>query len=387
MIGISRAFLMLLVMAALSSCHDTIHMHPFEEPVADEKAMLTLHIDKTAPQLGAIIDYTVSPAVIIYSDDLPERAVEHVRAADGQRGDRDLILQRAHSLAESFSQIAPYAPDGDSWDLYLKYEVYAGTAETVKQGLVEPVYSRSLKYRADAPAPELDTEVELPFGDLTVVAVAQYVPAGTQDDWFFRTTPLYNVVRDMDKCQGVCDNVYRDCFVVGQEYHIEPTGIDGNVQRLSATLTRPQGRYMVIADDYGTYLNIGNTAIADVSAHILYPSYINTAYSVLDHIPVASSYGFGYDFCPSLVYADGLPYVRLGDDWSFVNGNRSNFNVNVTVVNKINGETINDNPGILVPVFPGRVTFVVGHWLSEIKGGGGGVLIDPDFTDEIVIRF
>jgi len=144
---------------------------------------------------------------------------------------------------------------------------------------------------------------------------------------------------------------------------------------------------MVIADDYETYLNIGNTAIGDVCSHILYPSYINMAYSVIDHIPIASSYGFGYDFSPSLVNADKSPYVRLGDDWSFVNGNRSNFNINVIVSNKISGETINNNPDILVPIFPGRVTLVVGHWLSEIKGEGGGVSIDPDFTNEIVIKF
>ncbi len=387
MIDILRVILIVLAVFGLSSCHDTIHIHPFDEPTANEKATLTLHIDITTPQLGAIIDYTVSPAVIIYSDDLPEKTVAHARAADENREDRELIVQRAHSLADSFDQIAPYNPDGDNWELNLRYEVYAATAESVKQGFVNPIYSRSVKHSADAPMQELDTEIELPFGYITVVAVAQYMPAGTQGDWFFKTTPLYNVVCDINKRQGEQDNIYRDCFVLGQEYYIEPTGIDGNVQHITATLTRPQGRYIVIADDYETYLNIGNTAIGDVCSHILYPSYINMAYSVIDHIPIASSYGFGYDFNPSLVVADKSPYVRLGDDWSFVNGNHSNFNINITVSNKISGEIINDNPGILVPVFPGRVTLVVGHWLSETKGGGGGVSIDPDFTDEIVIKF
>jgi len=387
MIDILRVLLILSVAFGLSSCHDTIHMHPFDEPVANEKALLTLHIDETVPQLGAIIDYTVSPAVIIYSSDLPEKNIVHARAAERNRNERVSIMQRAHSLADAFDQIAPYEPDGDDWELNLKYEVYAATAESVKQGGVEPIVSRSVRCRADAPVSCLDTEVELPFGHVTVLAVAYYVPAGTQSDWFFKTSLLHNIACDMGKRQGEQDNVYRDCFVVGQEYYIEPSGIDGNVQHVTATLTRPQGRYMVIADDYETYLNISNTEISDVSSNVHYPSYINTAWSLLDKIPVASSYDFGYGFCPSLVYADGAPYVRLGDDWSFVNGNRSNFNINVKVSDKTNGETVNNNPGILVPVFPGSVTLVVGHWLSETKEDGGGVLIDPGFTDEIVITF
>lgn len=120
MIDILRVILIVLAVSGLSSCHDTIHIHPFDEPTVNEKATLTLHIDITTPQLGAIIDYTVSPAVIIYSDDLPEKTVAHARAADGNREDRELIVQRAHSLADSFDQIAPYDPDGDNWELNLK---------------------------------------------------------------------------------------------------------------------------------------------------------------------------------------------------------------------------------------------------------------------------
>jgi len=367
-------------------------MHPFEEPVANEKATLSLHVDNAAPKLGAIIDYTISPPVIFYSDDLPEgtlaRALNAARAADENPAAREQILQRAHSLAEAFDDIAPYALDGDEWRLLLKYEVYAGTIEQVKKGLVKPFHVGDVEYRADVTQPEHEVEVELPFGFVTVVAVGQYVPAGTSGDWFFKTTPLYDVVSNMDKRQGEHDNVYRDCFVVGQEYHIEPTGIDGHVQHVTATLTRPQGRYMAIADDYETYLNIGGVGIEDVVSHIYYPSYINVAYSVLSHMPVESSYDFGYDFAPSLACADEAPYVRLGDDWSFVNGDRSNFNVDITVSDKSDDRVINDNSGILVPVFPGRVTLVVGHWLTEeSQKGGGGVSIDPGFTDEIVVTF
>ncbi len=381
-----RFVLLLVGMAAgLASCHQTIHIHPSSEPGTDEKVWLTLHVDNDAPQLGAVIDYTVTPAVIIYADDLPQQAVG--RAEAGGSGERGDLLLRARSLADALDQIAPYDLDGDNWELRLKYEIYAGTADQVRQGAAKLFHSREIVYRADRFHPEHDVEVELPFGDVTVVAVAHIAPAGSEGDWFFVTSTLRNLVCDMDRRQGEHDNVYRDCFVAGEEYHIEPTGIDGSERRITATLNRPQGRYIVVADDYETYLGIAATDLADAGAHVHYPSYVNVAWSVLSGAPVDSSFDFGYDFRPALNYAEGAPYVRLGDDWSFVNGTRSDIHVDVTVSDREDGRVISRNPGILAPLFPGRVTLVVGHWLTEVKEGGGGVLIDPDFSDEIIIHF
>ncbi len=379
--------LLVCVAAGLSSCHSTIHIHPDREPGTDEKVWLTLHVDNAAPRLGTIIDYTVTPAVIIYADDLPQQAVDRARAASGSAEKHGEQLLRARALADAFEQVASYDLDGDNWELRLKYEIYAGTANQVRQGAAPLFHSGETVYRADTFHPEHDVEVELPFGDVTVVAVAHIVPAGTEGDWFFETSTLRNVVCDMDRWQDGHDKIYRDCFVVGEEYHIEPSGIDGNERRITATLTRPSGRYVVIADDYETYLGIAATNLADAESHIHYPSYINVAYSVLSGAPVDSSFDFGYDFRPALVYAEEAPYVRLGDDWSFVNGDRSDIHVDITVSDRTDGRVVSRNPGILVPLFPGRVTLVVGHWLTEVNEGGGGVLIDPDFSDEIVIHF
>lgn len=376
----------LSVLMALSACHDTIHIHPWEERADNEKAVLTFRIDNSTPQLGAVVDYTVTPPVIIYSDDLPGATPAHTRTGE-YAGTLGTVVERARSLADAFDEIAPYVLDGDKWELHLKYEVYAATARQVRDGGVRPVYGDEVTYRADVACPGQDVEVELPFGTVTVVAVACFTPAGVDGDWFYRTEPLYNLICDIEKRQGEHDNVYRDCFVVGQEYRIEPTGIKDNVQQVTATLTRPQGRYMVIADDYETYLHIGGAGITDAVSRIWYPSYINTAYSVLDRLPIASSFNFGYDVTPSLAYAGGMPYVRLGDDWSFVNGDRSNFNIDITVSDRNDGRVINSNTGVRVPVFPGRVTLVVGNWLTTVNDGGGGVVIDPDFNNEIVIRF
>ncbi len=382
--------LLLPILAGLTSCHQTIHMHPWEEevPVADARVLLTLHVDNSAPRLGAVIDYTVSPAVIIYADDLPASVT--ARAASDVPEARDALVLRAGSLADAFDEIAPYRPDGDRWELRLKYEVYAGTAAQVRSGNAPLVKRGGATWRADAHEPAHDVGLEVRPGAITVVAVADIVPAGTADDWFFNTSAgRGSLVSIMEKRQGEHDNVCRDCFVVGQEFVVEPPRYDGDVRHLTATLTRPQGRYMVIADDYETYLGMAGANLAGTMSHIQYPSYINVAYSALLRRPTESSFGFGYDFTPSLTHADGAPYVRLGDDWSFVNGDRSNFMVDITVREKDDGSVVSNNPGILVPVFPGRVTLVVGHWLTEKadESGDGGVSIDPDFSNEIIIRF
>jgi len=394
-----KPFLNLCLAVAVSmtfaSCHDTIHIHPWDEPDTKETVHLTLRIDNRAPRLGAVVDYTVEPPVISYSDDLPDGAVKRIAARnDEPRGgnytaNRVEAASRALALAEVFEHIAPYDLDGDKWDLYMKYDIYPCKADKVGNGDVLPIYSHSVSYRADVLQPEHDVEIDIPFGDITVVAVAYMVPAGTDGDWFFNTSVLYSIFCDMNRRQGLHnDNIYRDCFVVGQEFHISPTGMDGNVQHLTATLTRPQGRYMVLADDFDTYLTIGGKDIEQTVARIHYPTYVNTAYSVTAHVPTSSDFNFGYETDPLQINADNSSYVRLGDDWSFVNEPRSNINVNISVVDKdIPANIISNNPGVTVPLFSDRVTLVVGHWLTVKSEGGGGVIIDPNFTEEIIIKF
>lgn len=397
--AIMKAFLNIIPVIAISlafvSCHETIHIHPWEEPVVNETVRLTLRIDNSTPQLGAVVDYTIDPPVIFYSDDLPDDVLNRASTRNDRTQDENSVANtakaasRATALAEAFEQVAPYNLDGDKWNLYMKYEIYPCTAEEIGHGTITPIYSSSVSYRADEMQPEHDLEIDIPYGDITVLAVAYLVPSGCDGDWFFDTSVLYSVVCDMNRRQGLQnDNIYRDCFVVGQEFHVSTSGIDGYVQHLTATLTRPQGRYLVLADDYATYLAIGGKDFESTVARIHYPTYVNTAYSVITRVPTSSGFDFGYEVYPTLIHAGDSPYLYLGDDWSFVNEPRSNINVNISVVDRDNSDNIiSNNTGIVVPLFSNRVTLVVGHWLTVKSEGGGGVVIDPGFVDEIVIKF
>ena len=383
-----RAFMLgmfaLTVAAMLTGCHETIHIHPWE---SNEEVRLKLRVTNDAPKLGAIIDYTINPPVIIYSDEVPEKAMTRAPRTPHPGDDRFPSLEgRARSLAEAFEEIAPYELDGDNWELHLKYEIYAGSFDDVRAGQ-SLIHTAKAIFRADDLHPVHDVEIELPFGTVTVVAVGHIVPAGHDADFFYETSTLHTIISNLEMRNGEYDNVYRDCFVTAQQFHTEPTGIDGHVQYLEAVMTRPQGRYFVLADDYEDYLSVSKLGIDDAKGSIYYPSYINIAYSLLSRLPVASGFNFGYVSDLQLTQADGKPYVRLGDDWSFVNGDRSNFNVDISVKDRSDDTLISNSPGVLVPLFPDMVTLVVGHWLTEQAEGGGGVMIDPGFTDEIVLHF
>lgn len=143
--------LLLSAVAVLPSCHETIHMLPSKEPLTSEEVelLLRLHIDNDAPQLGAIIDYTVSPPIIILSDEVPSKAT----STGDDSSTHGALLQRAHNLADAFNEIAPYDLDGDRWEFHLKYEVYAATADQVNRGQAKPVHVGNVTFRADEKGP------------------------------------------------------------------------------------------------------------------------------------------------------------------------------------------------------------------------------------------
>lgn len=382
--AILTAMLSVLVPTALTSCHETIHIHP--HPVS-EKVTLTLIIDNDAPQPGAVVDYTITPPVIIYSDEVA--ATHHNRAGEisPQRAAEIAAAEaRSRQLIDRFDEIAPYEPDGRAWDILLRYEIYDKEASQVPDA--EPVYANAILIPADTRRPRHDVELELPYGVVCVVASAQYVPKGSVNDYFFLTDPIHTLTCDMDLRQGQEDKFYRDCFCVSQQFHIEPTETDGAEQHYEATLKRPQGRFMFLADDYETYLKIAGVSLDDTQSHLHYPAYVNVAYSLLQGIPTSSGYDFGFEATPRLFTVDAAPYVDLGHDWSIVNVGESTLPIALTIYDDHINNPINAHDGVQVPVFKDKVTLAVGHWLTERgQGGGGGFRVDPSFTDEIVIHF
>ena len=79
-----------------------------------------------------------------------------------------------------------------------------------------PYYIHEATYRGDHSHPVHDMEIDLPFGDVTVLAVAHIVPKGHTDDYFFNTRNLSTIISFLENRQGKHDNVYRDCFGIAE---------------------------------------------------------------------------------------------------------------------------------------------------------------------------
>lgn len=370
-------------MTLMTGCHATIHQHPHVET---QQATLTLIIDNRAPRPGAVVDYTIDPPVIFYSDELPES----VKPKGGSNrselsAERQAQLvgaeSRSRSLVDHFDDIAPYEPEGEGWDIFLTYEVYDVTADKVNAS--EPIYANRLLFEADSEMPRHDVDVVLPVGAVTVVASAQYVPDDLLADYFFLTDPIYKIVCDIEKRCGGDDKLYRDCFTGARELYVDPD----KQQHYEMTLTRPQGRFFIIADDYEEYLRVAGIPVEQAHAHIHYPAYVNTSYSIIDDLPTESGYDFGFESVPQKMDIDGAPYVQLGHDWTIVNKQQSNLPVDISVYHQDPQSPTSHNPGVSVPVFNNMVTLCVGHWLTVKSEGGGGVGVDPNFDNEIVIHF
>lgn len=371
------------IVMLLTACHETIHQHPH---VVTEPATLTIIIDNRAPEPGAVVDYTITPPVIIYSDNLPE-SVRPAGSANlaSMPPERQAQIaaaeSRSRSLVDHFDEIAPYKPQGEGWDILLVYEVYDVTADRIRDA--KPIYTNRVIFEADSEMPRHDVDLELPLGAVTVVASAQYVPDDLTDDYFFITEQVYMITCDIEKrCNGD-DKLYRDCFVGAKELNVDPE----RQRHYEMTLTRPQGRFFFIADDYEDYLSVAGVPLENAHSHIHYPAYVNVSYSIIDGIPTASGSDFGFENSLRAMTIEGEPYVELGHDWTFVNRDRSNLPIDVTVYHDDITHPTSHNPGVSVPVFNNVVTLCVGHWLTEKSEGGGGVGVDPDFDNEIVITF
>lgn len=375
--------LAMMAVLILGGCHATIHQHPHEEM---EAATLTIIIDNRAPEPGAVVDYTIDPPVIFYSDALPESVKQKssgqgtVRSPERQ-AELTRAEERSRALVDHFDEIAPYEPKREGWDIFLTYEVYDVTADKVKE--TEPIYANRVMFDADSEMPSHDVQIELPYGAVTVVASAQYVPDGRMADYFFITDPIHTITCDIDKRCNDDDKLYRDCFTGLEELFVDPS----RQTHYEMTLTRPQGRFFFIADDYEEYLRVAGIPVEQAHSHIHYPAYVNTSYSIIDDLPTESGQDFGFENTPWKQDIDGQPYVHLGHDWTLVNRDQSNLPIDVTVYHTDLSNPTSHNGGVKVPVFKNVVTLCVGHWLTLQSEGGGGVGIDPNFDNEIVIHF
>ena len=362
-------FLVLALILALgmTSCCETIHEYPDEGRAA---VSLTMNVRNLAPEIYTVVDYTIDNANpgIFGIDEW--RSLES-RAFDAPQFER-------YYLGEN--KIA-----SNEWNLRLVWEIYYGTNEEVRIGRGDLIERKVQLIDAAIELPSYTTEIDLPAGTYTLLAWADYVPIGMEDDHFYDTQNMSAIKSDLVLREDCQDNDLRDCFARTYEFRIENVKYLGEPRHYETTLTRPQGRYVVLATDYKDYLDLSNVPVEQNSVDCFYPTFLNVGYSIPEARPNLSASQIGYKFTPMRYIFDEKEMVSLGDDYSFVNGKESHLILNLTVTNP-QGNEISKNENIDIPIYPDKLTIVLGRFLAN-SGNSGGLGIDDRFENEIVIKF
>lgn len=351
----------------MTSCCETIHEYPDEGRAA---VSLTMNVRNLAPEIYTVVDYTIdntNPGIF---------GIDEWRSLESRTFDAPQFER--YYLGEN--KIA-----SNEWNLRLVWEIYYGSNEEVRIGRGDLIERKVQLIDAAIELPSYTTEIELPAGTYTLLAWADYVPIGTEEDHFYDTQNMSAIKSDLVLREGCRDNDLRDCFARTYEFRIENVKYLGEPRHYETTLTRPQGRYVVLATDYKDYLDLSNIPVEQNNVDCFYPTFLNVGYSIPEARPNLSASQIGYKFTPMRYIFDEKEMVSLGDDYSFVNGKESHLILNLTVMNP-QGNEISKNENIDIPIYPDKLTIVLGRFLAN-SGNSGGLGIDDKFEEEIVIRF
>ena len=357
----------LILALGMTSCCETIHEYPDEGRAA---VSLTMNVRNLAPEIYTVVDYTIdntNPGIF---------GIDEWRSLESRTFDAPQFER--YYLGEN--KIA-----SDEWNLRLVWEIYYGSNEEVRIGRGDLIERKVQLIDAAIELPSYTTEIELPAGTYTLLAWADYVPVGTEEDHFYDTQNMSAIKSDLVLREDCQDNDLRDCFARTYEFRIENVKYLGEPRHYETTLTRPQGRYVVLATDYKDYLDLSNIPVEQNNVDCFYPTFLNVGYSIPEARPNLSASQIGYKFTPMRYVFDEKEMVSLGDDYSFVNGKESHLILNLTVMNP-QGNEISKNENIDIPIYPDKLTIVLGRFLAN-SGNSGGLGIDDKFENEIVIKF
>lgn len=357
----------LILALGMTSCCETIHEYPDEGRAA---VSLTMNVRNLAPEIYTVVDYTIdntNPGIF---------GIDEWRSLESRTFDAPQFER--YYLGEN--KIA-----SNEWNLRLVWEIYYGSNEEVRIGRGDLVERKVQLIDAAIELPSYTTEIELPAGTYTLLAWADYVPIGTEEDHFYDTQNMSAIKSDLVLRENCQDNDLRDCFARTYEFRIENVKYLGEPRHYETTLTRPQGRYVVLATDYKDYLDLSNIPVEQNNVDCFYPTFLNVGYSIPEARPNLSASQIGYKFTPMRYVFDEKEMVSLGDDYSFVNGKESHLILNLTVMNP-QGNEISKNENIDIPIYPDKLTIVLGRFLAN-SGNSGGLGIDDKFENEIVIKF
>lgn len=357
-------YILPIIVLALTGCHSTVHEHP---DAGDAFVTLTMKVKTAGPEIYSVIEYTNESRVIFSAKDY--------RFPNSRSDIRSTLSQH----------LAKTAVDTEKWDMRLVWELYDGTREDIRNGNAALIQRDTAIIDFSQEMPYHTIQFKAPSGRYTLLAWSDFIPKGTINDYYYDTHDL-NILHSELELRRTCENNdQRDCFSQAYDFEISRVDFNGQKRYYETTLIRPQGRYVILATDYDTYLNLSSTPVEQNNVSIVYPSFINVDYSVLEEKPRDGVTGMSYSMQPRVYDFEEQTTVCVADDYSFVNGEISYVNVNMAVYNP-QGAQLSTNKNIEIPLYADYLTVIVGKFLATSKGSGG-IKVDDGFENEVIIPY
>ena len=214
--------------------------------------------------------------------------------------------------------------------------------------------------------------VRLQEGNYVVKAWTDFRES-TSESPYYRVTNFSQIM--LDRHPGL--TAYQDAFSGSKSF-----GVSGTLQSTSVEvpMTRPVGRYMLIAEDFTEMLEKTEYAPEELNVTVSYTGFYPDTYSVMTDRLTDSLTGENYIIKPESL-ADGKALV--GTDFMLMNSGGSSTSLQIRIVNA-KGEVIATGETMTVPMNRNEVTVISGRFLN-IKSDDGGFGLDTGFDGDINI--
>ena len=270
--------------------------------------------------------------------------------------------------------VAAPASEGEGEQLRLVAEVY-------RKGTSVKVHGRTQSCALQADGTWL-AELSLMPGDYDLRLWA---------DWnggYYNADDLGKVLVLTDNYVANGETDKKDAF-----YAAETLSVSEGAQDKPVTLERPFAKYRLVATDVEAYYNLIDKGedlpeIGDLQVRVTYEGFFPTGFNVDTGKPNdALNTGIHYTSVPTVAEGyDAAQNRQVGADFVLTNGEESFVNVTIQMIDTNTGETVATVQHVKIPYKRGHLTTVTGHFLTAGKTPGG-VQIDTDWGDDIVIEF
>ena len=230
----------------------------------------------------------------------------------------------------------------------------------------------------------VDVPIELPAGDYSLMAWADFVKAGTTDNYFYAPDNFAEIIL-LGNHKANTD--MRDAFRGKSEFVLSrSTG------EIVVHMSRPLAKFSFVSTDLQKFIDKELEArnrnasrgdedsrsldLDDYKVMFYYNGFMPCAYNMFTYKPNDSKVGVNFE---SRITVTEKSEALLGFDYVFVNGTEATASIILALFDEDGREIFTSNP-IPVPIKSARHTIMRGEFLTIETSGGVGIV--PDFDGE-----